>query len=119
MNDNEAILQAMAAARHALEYQNRRFDRSAGWQDFNPDEAIILAQRAAQLADIAPTDHHYETWHVSEYDDPAMMEVDPDAFVEVTPPWGCGPDDPLPDPKTVIEWYERVESEFGDSQLSC
>lgn len=104
--DCDFILSAIVATRYAQEYQNRRFEQSSGWQDYDPAEAEHLGWNAAMLVAITPDEHHHETWHVSEYDDPAMMEVDPDAFVDVTPPWGCGPDDPLPDPKAVVEWHK-------------
>lgn len=63
--DCDPTLSAVSAARFAQEYQNRRFDPSDGWQDYDPAEAEHLGWNAAILAAITPDNHHHETWSMS------------------------------------------------------
>ena len=80
--DCSAIDKAMNATREALEYSQRR-GANDGLVSYNHDEAIRLARVAAQLSDTAPVNHYHSVWYVSEEDDFAMMEVDPDAFHQI------------------------------------
>ena len=64
----------------ALEY-TRRQSSDGSWVTYNPDEAMHLAQKAAMLSDAAPANHYHDRWYRSEYDDPAMREVEPGAFL--------------------------------------
>ena len=85
MNDcKECIagLMAMDALKAAHDYELRRFIRD-GSVSYNPDEAVRLGRHAAMLSKAAPANHHHSVWYASEHDDPAMMEVDPDAFYAI------------------------------------
>ena len=80
--DCSAIEDAMSATTEALEYSRSRFAND-GLVTYNHDEAIRLGRRAAKLQDAAPVNHHHSLWYASKHDDPAMMEVDPDAFYAI------------------------------------
>ena len=85
MNDCKECIaghKAMDAFRVADEYDQRRFDRN-GLVSYNPDKAAWLWRVAFELSDAAPVNHHHSVWYASEHDDPAMMEVDPDAFYAI------------------------------------
>ena len=77
--DCTAIEEAASAMTKALEYSQRRFVND-GYVSYNHDEAIRLAQVAAQLSEAGPGDHAHIKSYWSKHDDPAMMEVDPGAF---------------------------------------
>ena len=80
--DCSAIEDAMSATTEALDYSRRRFAND-GLASYNPDEAVRLGRHSAMLSKAAPANHHHSVWYASKHDDPAMMEVDPDAFYAI------------------------------------
>ena len=66
----------------ALEYSQRRFAND-GYVSYNHDEAIGLAREAVRASDAAPVSHSHSVWYMSEEDDFALMEVDPDTFRQI------------------------------------